>query len=92
MSLENDPFRLHKLGLTAPAVDFELVTPDDDNELAQPTRYLSWGKDGDLVVLKLNGDQETIPAGTLAIGVLHPIRVRQVLSTGTVASDIVAWY
>lgn len=67
---------------------FEAVTPDDDADLDEPAEALWVGGAGALAVHDLEGNPVTftaVPAGTLL-----PITVARVLSTGTVATAIVA--
>lgn len=66
------------------------VTPHDTNLLPQATRALMVGVSGDVKVKTVGGDTITLPA--VAAGVMHPIAVSQVFSTGTTATTIVALY
>ena len=78
--------------LVRPASGVFLISPHDTNELAQPTRGISFGTVGDLKVADVAGNTVIIPSGALAAGIVHPIRVVQVFSTGTTAADIVGYY
>lgn len=74
---------------TSSAADFDEVTKSDTTVL-QRTRGIYVGTGGDLAVKSIRGTTcifANVPDGTLL-----PIRVLQVLSTGTDASDIVALY
>lgn len=62
------------------------ITPDDDAEF-EPTRGIYVGVTGDLAVKMVNGQTATF-AG-LAAGVIHPLAVVKVLSTGTTAGSII---
>ena len=65
------------------------VTPHDTNKITV-TRGLYCGVSGDVKVDMLNGDTVTFTG--LAAGVIHPLQVDQVYSTGTTATNIVAVY
>lgn len=70
-----------------------LITPHATNELAYVTRGISFGTAGALeVVLEGDTNSVVIPSGALAAGVIHPLRVKRVVSTGTTASGIVGYY
>lgn len=56
------------------------------------TRAVSFGTAGALAVLTAYGEEVIIPSGALAAGVMHPIAVKKVLSTGTDAADIVLYW
>lgn len=77
---------------TMPADSIALVTPHDSNELSAVTRGISFAAAGALKVVTVNGDTVTIPSGALAAGIIHPLRVKQVWSTGTTATGIVAYW
>ena len=66
------------------------ITPSNTNELAYTTRAVYIGVDGDLRVTMVNDDVVTF-VGMLG-GVLYPIQVKQVWSTGTDADSIVGIY
>lgn len=68
----------------------EAVTPSDTVDLpGGVTRALMVGADGDLAVIYANGASDTI---YLLAGVVHPIQVARVKSTGTTATSIKAAY
>lgn len=68
----------------------EAVTPADGTDLpGGPTRALLVGGDGDVAVVYANGMSDTI---YLLAGVVHPISVARVKSTGTTATNIKAGY
>ena len=79
-------------GLESPPENVALITPHDTNELSYATRGISFGTAGDLKVVTLGGQTVTIPDGALAAGVIEALRVVQVYSTGTAASDIVGYW
>jgi hypothetical protein len=80
-------------GLDSPAIHAALVTPDDDNDLPDGvTRGLGIASGGAVAVRMMGGATVILPDGALAAGIIHPIRVSRVLSTGTTATGIVAYY
>lgn len=85
-------FSNHRTGLTSPADGAELVTPSDSNELTYVSRGISFAGAGTLTVVMNDNTTITIPSGALSAGVIHPIRVKQVKSTGTTATGIVSFY
>jgi len=75
--------------------DFEhaaLVTPSDTDELQSVTRGVSLAVAGALAVVTFGGESLTVPSGALAAGQIHRLRVRQVKSTGTTATGVVAYW
>lgn len=68
-----------------------LITPDDSTDLPRSTRGISFAVPGSIRVTMVDGDVVTIPSGALAAGVIHPIGVRRVHSTGTTATGLVGW-
>lgn len=85
-----DAFQYHQKGLDSPFGDIALVTPSDSTVL-DTTRGISFATAGALAVVTESGQTVTIPNGALAAGVIHRLRVTKVLSTGTGASNIVAY-
>lgn len=68
----------------------EAVTPNDSTDLSGGvTRALMVGADGNVAVTYANGVSDTL---FLLAGVVHPIQVARVKSTGTTATDIKAGY
>lgn len=68
----------------------EPVTPSDTEDLhGGVTRALMVGADGDVAVTYANGVSDTL---FLLAGVVHPIQVARVKSTGTTATGIKAGY
>lgn len=61
------------------------VTSSDSANLAEPG-FLYVGTSGNVKVDTLDG--ETVTFNSLAAGIVHPILVKKVYSTGTTASDI----
>jgi hypothetical protein len=73
-----------------PAVLAAPVTLSDTTDISPKPRALYIGVGGDVVVQMTNGDQITFK--NAVAGSIIPISVKRVLSTGTVASSIVALY
>lgn len=67
---------------------FSAITPDDDTDLAAPTRSIYVGGAGDVAVRNAAGDDITF-AGVPA-GAVLPIVTSRVLETGTTATGLVA--
>jgi len=87
-----DTFAKHRGGLDSPSSHVFLITPDDSNDLAFITRYVSFAGVGALKITTSGGETVVIPSGALGIGVLHPLRVKRVHSTSTTATGIVGYY
>lgn len=74
----------------------QAVTPDDNNNLVYDTnkpittRGISIGVAGDLAIHDKDGNAVTLK--NLAAGVIHPISTKRVLATGTVATEITAYW
>lgn len=82
-----DRFRSFTRGFTSPLTEAFSIAPDDAADLAEPTRALMVATAGDVAVRMLDGSSPvTVPA--LQLGVLYPLRVSRVLSTGTTASGL----
>lgn len=71
---------------TSPAQYAAEITPSDAAALSRPTRGLYVGSAGDLVVTFVGGTKVTLT--NVPVG-LYPFAVKNVWSTGTVASGIV---
>ncbi len=63
------------------------ITPNNTQNLEHPTRGIYVGVTGNLRVLTI--DNYDITFVNIAAGIIHPIRVLRVYSTGTTATDIV---
>lgn len=74
-------------GLDAPASGGTTITPSDVTVLSQPSRAVWVGVAGNLAVRMHDGTSLTFVG--VSAGSLLPLRVDQVLSTGTTASSIV---
>jgi hypothetical protein len=86
----SDPFAANAPGLTSPVTRAFTITPHDDNDLAIFPRGFMVSTAGNMVAI-LQGDTAsvTIP---LAAGVMHSIRVRRILASGTSVGTIVGFY
>lgn len=73
---------------SVPAVSAAAVTPDNDTDLATPTRALYIGVSGDVKV-DMVGTGEGITFKAVPVGVL-PVQVTRVYATGTTATDLLA--
>ncbi len=82
-----DEFDTISPSLTSPAESGEVIVPSDGTALAYATRGLYVGVGGDAVVRMLSGDVVTLK--DLQAGSLYPIRVTQVLATGTSATNLI---
>lgn len=75
----------------APAIDAVAVTPNDSTALPNgPCMQIYIGGTGDLKVLTANNSTTTFKA--VPVGTTLNVRARQVFSTGTTATNIVALY
>ena len=83
-----DNFADFQATLTAPAFSAIEVTPSDTTDLPEVTRAIYVGQSGDLRVRMQDGTTVTFTA--TQAGAIYPLRVAQVLATGTDASGIVA--
>jgi hypothetical protein len=80
------------LGAESGGANLVLVTPDDDNDLPEVLRAIAFSAEGTLKVKTLGGTIVTIPSGTLAAGMFHPIFIVRVYATGTTVTDILGVY
>lgn len=64
------------------------ITPDDNATIAPSIRAIYVGTSGDLrVQFEEDGSIVTLP--NIVAGIIHPLFLRRVYSTGTTATDIV---
>jgi hypothetical protein len=82
-----DPFRRHETSLTSPAERAEAIVPSDSTELSQATRAIYVGGTGDLRVRMLSG--ATVTFANIQGGMSYPLRLRQIMATGTTATGLV---
>jgi hypothetical protein len=83
-----DVYASNTPSLTSPAIDGEMVAPNDSQPLGQVSRAIYVGGAGTISAELASGTQVTfsaVPAGTIL-----PLRLRKVNATGTTASGIVA--
>jgi hypothetical protein len=88
-----DTYANRTAGHDQPASNAFAITPDNDapdDWPAIPRGIILGGGDGSLRVRMAGGDVVTFTG--LALGVIHPLRVRQVYATGTGSTDIVGVY
>lgn len=80
-----------------PSFQFALVTPSDtvvlkyDRKTAR-CKGIAFGGAGDLAIKDDVGNTVVIPGGALATGIIHPVSTDLILSTGTTATEIVAFF
>lgn len=82
-----DNYKSHQSGLESPAEAGASLTPSDSAMLPNATRAIYVGGGGQLRVTLVSGDTVTLN-GVLA-GMIYPLRVAQVLATGTTATGLV---
>jgi len=80
----------NRQGATVPAYSIKAVILSDQYEFSLPMRALWIGVGGNLAVVTWAGERVTIVG--VQDGTLLPLTVKQVLSTGTTASSVQAWY
>jgi hypothetical protein len=85
-----DNFETLASGLHSPAKAAFSVTPNDSTDLAISSRGVYVGASGDLKVDMVGGGTVTFVG--LAAGVVHPLRVKRIYSTGTTATGIIGVY
>ena len=85
----SDLFSDHATGLDSPAANGHAITPDDNLDLENVTRFIYVGSTGDISIILANDDAPiTIPAAPAGY---HPLRIKRVLATGTTATGIVGF-
>ena len=82
-----DTHRHFGRSLTSPPEHAAEIVPDDAASLAHVTRAVFVGGSGDLRLRMLGG--ETVTLANVAAGTLVPIRITQVMATGTTATGVV---
>ena len=86
-----DMFKTHARSLTSPPEDAAAITPGDAGSgLSHVTRALYVGVAGDLALLMQGG--ATVVLRGVPSGSFLPLRVRQVLASGTTADGIVGFW
>ncbi len=71
------------------AINAFLITPNDDTDLSEVTRAISFAVAGDLEIITQDGTTIIIPG--LAAGIMHPIGAQRVRAAGTTATGIVGY-
>lgn len=80
-----------------PSYQFINVTPSDTDVLMYHnhpvrTKGIAFKTAGALAIKDDQGTTVVIPSGVLVAGVIHPISTDKILSTGTTAVDIAAFF
>ncbi|KLI64630.1 spike base protein, RCAP_Rcc01079 family [Aurantiacibacter marinus] len=83
-----DPFALSGNSLTAPAAQAFAIIPDDATSLDVATKAIFVGTGGDLAVRLVDNDED-LTFRNLGSGTILDIRVTDVRSSGTTATDLI---
>lgn len=75
-----------------PGRRLRLLTPSDAELVPEGETRGIILDEGGAVAIKLAGDSSAITLGSLAVGVVHPLAVKQLMSTGTVNTKVYAVY
>lgn len=81
----SDSFSSHNTSLNSPARSAFAITPSDSIDLPETTRAIYTGVGGTMVCI-LAGDTTAVTFDSLPAGVVIPLRIRRILSTGTTSS------
>jgi hypothetical protein len=92
VSVAVDDFVTFETGLQSPMVHAAIVTPSDSVDLSDVTRGITLSVAADVKVTTAGGETVVIPSGSLAAGVIHPLRVSRVWATGTGSTTVVAYW
>jgi hypothetical protein len=84
--LMTDRFATNATSANGPATHAFAITPDDANDISEPTRGLYTGTGGDIALVMLSGASLTLTEVTP--GIVLPLRVTRVLATGTTATAL----
>ncbi len=82
-----DDFKTDQSGLESPAEAGAALIPSDGAVLPNATRAIYVGGGGSLRVTLVSGD--TVTLNGVLPGMIYPLRVAQVLATGTTATGLV---
>ncbi|MFZ5749506.1 MAG: spike base protein, RCAP_Rcc01079 family [Pseudomonadota bacterium] len=82
-----DDFASHETSLISPIQDADPVVPSDSLPLPKATRGIYVAASGDLRVRLVSG--ATVTFAAVPAGSVLPVRVTQVMATGTTAAGIV---
>lgn len=80
-----EQFAVYSSGLDSPASLVFVITPDDGNDLAVPTRAIRADGAGDVVLVTAGGSAVTCK---FAAAETRPIRAVRILATGTTATGL----
>lgn len=83
----SDDFSSHTTGLTSPARAAFAITPADGVSFAAPARGLYVGTGGSIRVRMVSGD--VVDFANAQGGMVYPLRVDQVMASGTSATGII---
>jgi hypothetical protein len=83
----SDKYQDFVSGLESPAFNGTAITPSDSIDLSITARAVFVGGGGNLRVMLAGGDTVTLN-GVIA-GMIYPLRVKRVMSTGTSATNLV---
>lgn len=86
----SDLFKDHHQGLSSPAGAATAIVPNDSTDLATHSRAIFIGGAGHLAVELTGQPGSSVVFNNVQAGVVYPLRVSKVLSTGTTATGIVA--
>jgi hypothetical protein len=73
------------------AVEGDGIKSNTEN-LPKNSRGISFSAAGTLKVMMADGAVKTIPENSLSAGIIHPISVKRIYSTGTSVTDLVVYY
>lgn len=88
LAAATDDFAGFSQGLDSPYRNAAAITPHDTNELANVTRAIYVGGAGNIVLVTAAGNEVTL-SGCLA-GHVYRVRAKQVKSTSTTATNLIA--
>lgn len=83
-----DDFASASGGLIGPYAHAAVLTKSDTDELVKASRALYIGGTGNVNVVTVSG--ETVLISALPVGTILPLRIKQLLSTNTTATLVVA--
>ena len=81
-----DQFQTYQTSLNSPVEGGFDIVPADGTDLPEVTRAIMVSGAGDVAVVLKSGDALTLTG--LTVGVIYPVRVAQVLATGTTATGL----
>jgi hypothetical protein len=78
----------HDTSWTRPATKVQAVTPSDSTTFEPPLRGFMVGAVGNVAVIAAD-DDAAVTLVAVAVGVVHPISCKKIMSTNTTATSIV---